>query len=64
MPDPVYKDGLLIVCQGCVSLRVNDSEYPEMVGGNWGCIDRKGRVVVPVVYEKADLPPGSSVTVR
>lgn len=59
-----FEDGLSMVCQGCVSLRVVGSEYSEMVGGKWGFIDKKGQVVVPVIYEKADLPSRRTLTVR
>lgn len=59
-----FKDGLSIVCQGCIERPVRGSEYSERVSGKWGFIDRKGQVVVPVVYEKADLPPRSTAIVR
>lgn len=46
-----FDRGFTKVCIGCVSKRVGD-EHSVTAGGKWGCIDRTGRVVVPVVYDQ------------
>ena len=56
-----FKSGLAVVCQGCMPRRIEDSEHSEVVGGKWGYIDKKGRVVVPVTLESDELPPRGEV---
>ena len=51
-----FQGGLAVVCNGCRA--VADGEHRRMVGGLWGRIDRRGRAVVPVKYEKETLPGG------
>ncbi len=46
-----FSDGLAVVCEGCRSQ--SDGEHEMMTGGQWGYIDRTGRVVVPLIYESA-----------
>ena len=55
-----FNEGTAVVCQGCQSRPTADGEHSEMVGGAWGYIDHAGEVVVPVTFERDDLPePGS-----
>ncbi len=57
-----FSNGLAVVCQGCVfTPAFPDDEHPELKGGHWGWIDKRGRVVVPVVYERSDLPKRESI---
>jgi hypothetical protein len=39
---------------GCVSVRVPESEYSEMKGGKWGAIDKTGKIIVPIEYDRYD----------
>lgn len=41
-----FSNGLAAVCLGCIT--VKDGEHSRSVGGQWGCIDRSGRIVRPV----------------
>lgn len=56
-----FKSGLAVVCNGCRT-RLH-GEHIEKVGGRWGYIDSKGRVVVPLVHSKEGLPPREQVSV-
>jgi pimeloyl-ACP methyl ester carboxylesterase len=57
-----FEDGLAIVCQGCRSEPIGaHGEHSEVVGGRWGYIDRSGAVVVPVTYEREQLPRPETV---
>lgn len=49
-----FESGLAVVCSGCTSRPVG--EHSEMVGGEWGYIDSKGRVVVPLIHSRDELP--------
>jgi len=51
-----FEGGFAVVCQGCRSHSSADSEHSEMRGGSWGYIDPVGRVVVPVRFERDELP--------
>jgi hypothetical protein len=59
-----FENGLAVVCQGCAPQRVEGSEHSEVVGGKWGYIDKRGRVVVAVTHERDDLPPRSDVVTK
>ncbi len=49
-----FEGGVAVVCEGC---RTSEKgEHRRIEGGKWGYIDRTGRVVVPVVHAKEDLP--------
>jgi len=50
-----FEDGHARVCSGCVIRRAG-GEHSEVVGGRWGYVDREGRVVVPVVHAREELP--------
>ena len=50
-----FVDGLAVVCEGCSSRSVDD-EHSEVRGGVWGYVNRSGEVVVPIEYERDDLP--------
>ena len=54
-----FEHGVAEVCMGCVSTPVRPgSEDTSMVGGKWGYIDKRGKVIVPVVYDDPrNLPP-------
>jgi hypothetical protein len=49
-----FAGGFARVCVGCLEQR--EGEHSVIVGGEWGVIDRTGRVVVPVAYDKGAVP--------
>jgi WG containing repeat len=49
-----FANGTAVVCDGCTFRPVGDG-HREVVGGLWGLIDARGRVVVPVVHTREDL---------
>jgi len=52
-----FEHGVAVVCMGCVSNPVSPGdEHRTMTGGKWGYIDKRGKVVVPVVYDSHSLP--------
>jgi hypothetical protein len=53
-----FDGGVALVCQGCRTHPVG--EHSEVRGGAWGYIDRKGVVVVPVRFDREQLPPPPS----
>ena len=46
-----FSEGRAVVCQGCKAQ--SDGEHFIQVGGQWGYIDRVGKVVVPLLYDSA-----------
>jgi hypothetical protein len=53
-----FEHGVAEVCMGCVSTPVRPGdEHTYMAGGKWGYIDRRGKVIVPVVHDLRSLPP-------
>lgn len=50
-----FEDGLARVCTGCTLHRDEGDEHSEVVGGQWGAVDRQGRVVVPVIHPRDEL---------
>lgn len=48
-----FSGGLAAVCSYCVS--VQDGEHSVMVGGDWGAIDRKGVLALPLRPDAASL---------
>ena len=51
-----FDGGVALVCQGCRSHATGEGEHLELRGGAWGYIDREGAVVVPVRFERKQLP--------
>jgi hypothetical protein len=49
-----FESGLAVVCNGCRSEPVG--EHREVVGGDWGYIDSRGEVVVPLSHSRDELP--------
>jgi hypothetical protein len=49
-----FRTGFAIVCPGCRS--VPDGEHRAVRGGLWGYIDREGVEVVPLEFERDQLP--------
>ena len=47
-----FSDGRAQVCRGCHVVR--DGDFAELRGGLWGCIDTRGREVVPVTQPSPD----------
>lgn len=43
-----FDGGLAVVCQGCRRQTTPDGEHWFMTGGQWGAIDRQGRLVLPL----------------
>jgi hypothetical protein len=54
-----FENGAAVVCDGCTLRRVGD-EHEEVVGGRWGRIDARGRVVVPVIHARDAIPAAAS----
>ena len=50
-----FESGVAVVCEGCVPRRLFD-EHVALEGGKWGYIDKRGKVVVPLIYDEALLP--------
>jgi hypothetical protein len=50
-----FAGGSAVVCNSCRSYPVGD-EHSELRGGVWGYINRSGEVVVPIKYERDELP--------
>ena len=55
-----FDHGFAVVCNGCRSHRVDD-EHSEMRGGVWGYINPSGEAVVPIKYERDELPSPPSL---
>lgn len=47
-----FNEGRAEVCRGCTI--AHDGEFEELQGGLWGCIDTRGREVVPVKHSTPD----------
>jgi hypothetical protein len=47
-----FSDGRAVFCQGCRER--TEGEYRSMSGGLWGFIDRKGRIAIAPMFEKAE----------
>ncbi|MEJ2543276.1 MAG: WG repeat-containing protein [Calditrichaceae bacterium] len=47
-----FQDGKAAVCKGCKI--TTDNEHSSVTGGEWGYIDKKGNIVVPIGSVKAD----------
>jgi hypothetical protein len=58
-----FSGGYAVVCNGCREHAIDD-EHSEMRGGAWGYIDHSGEVVVPIQYERDELPLPSSLEQR
>ena len=53
-----FEQGVAQVCVGCVATPIfPDDEHKIMTGGRWGYINKRGKVIVPVVYDSRSLPP-------
>lgn len=55
-----FEEGLASVCNGCAP-KPDGKEPSVITGGKWGYIDKAGKIVVPVLYDEANLPPRTSV---
>jgi hypothetical protein len=49
-----FEKGVAVVCTGCTVNRLG--EHDVMQGGKWGYINKRGAIVVPVVYNQTALP--------
>ncbi len=47
-----FEHGAAVICIGCI--RASDGEHGWYEGGSWGCIDRHGRNVKPLVPLQKD----------
>ncbi|EMJ90263.1 WG repeat-containing protein [Leptospira meyeri] len=47
-----FENGLSIVCNNCESK--SDGEHSKIVGGKYGAINKKGNVVIPILYDSID----------
>ncbi|MBB1595418.1 hypothetical protein [Achromobacter sp. UMC46] len=50
-----FSGGLAIVCEGCRKAFTQDGEHSFMSGGEWGAIDRQGRLALPLRPDAASL---------
>ncbi|SIT12549.1 hypothetical protein [Achromobacter sp. MFA1 R4] len=50
-----FEGGIAAVCQGCRVERSPDGEHSYSVGGEWGAIDRNGRLVLPLRQDASTL---------
>ncbi len=50
-----FDGGIAAVCKGCRIERTPDGEHSVVVGGEWGAIDRQGRLVLPMRRDSASL---------
>ena len=48
-----FEHGYSVVCNGCQ--QVPDGEYHMLVGGQWGCMDKNGNVIIPVKYSEHEI---------
>ncbi|MCG6162334.1 WG repeat-containing protein, partial [Leptospira bandrabouensis] len=48
-----FENGFSIVCNGCRSVKTD--EHSMIQGGNYGIINKKGEVVVPIEYDAVSL---------
>ncbi|XDD46197.1 WG repeat-containing protein [Leptospira sp. WS39.C2] len=44
-----FENGYAIVCNGCESKK--EEEHSRIVGGKYGIINKKGKIVIPIEYE-------------
>lgn len=50
-----YSGGLAVVCEGCRKAHTPDGEHSFMTGGQWGAIDRRGKLALPLRPDAASL---------
>ncbi|MDH0737172.1 WG repeat-containing protein [Achromobacter spanius] len=50
-----YSGGLAVVCEGCRKTHTPDGEHSYMTGGQWGAIDRQGKLALPLRPDAASL---------
>ena len=50
-----FEGGIAAVCKGCRTERTPDGEHSYVVGGEWGAIDRQGRLVLPLRADAVSL---------
>ena len=48
-----FSNGVAAVCNGCMAA---GGEHQMVTGGKWGYIDKRGKVLVPVRYDRDELP--------
>lgn len=47
-----FENGLSIVCNGCESQR--EEEHSRIVGGKYGVINKKGKVIIPIEWDSIE----------
>lgn len=50
-----FQDGKAIVCNGCRQEKEERGEHTQIVGGQWGVIDKNGTVIVPLIYDSKEV---------
>lgn len=50
-----FEGGLAAVCKGCRIERTRDGEHSVVTGGEWGAIDRQGRLALPMRPDATSL---------
>jgi hypothetical protein len=48
-----FKGKNAIVCNGCKE--ISEGEHKSLSGGTWGCIDKKGNIVLPIRYSQDEI---------
>lgn len=49
-----FHEGLAAICMDCKILQT-DEEHSTVVGGKWGYINKEGKIVVPLIFDKAGI---------
>lgn len=49
-----FDGGIAPICKGCITQKIANGEYHEWVKGKWGYIDKAGKIVIPIDYDKLD----------
>ena len=48
-----FNKGVSIVCNGCIKKKTG--EHTEIVGGEWGAINKRGEIIHPIIFSKQEL---------
>ncbi|MDF3818553.1 WG repeat-containing protein [Leptospira sp. 96542] len=57
-----FENGLAIVCNGCYS--ESDGDHSSIVGGKYGVINKKGKLVVPIEYDSINSIDAKTKTIQ
>ena len=48
-----FDNNYAVVCNGCK--KISDGEHVALTGGTWGCINKKGDIVLPIRYSQNEI---------